>query len=155
MTLKELSQKSGVSISAISDVEAYRIPLGEERAECLAHALEIKEDVLTIYRGKLPKYATRWYLTIPDEIEAAIQKAIAQFMNRHQEAVEKGTMKFCVGCTGYFKLEDMGNDRRCIHCLEAKELKLNEPDRGELCERAIKENIKKKQPEKTNDMETK
>ena len=78
LSLREASEKSGVPVSAISDIESERIPLGEERALNLAKALDISEDVMTVYRGRLPQYAHKLYREDPEKLENLIKKIITK-----------------------------------------------------------------------------
>jgi hypothetical protein len=61
------------SISRFENDKEY---LGESRAKIIGVALDIPEDVMTVYRGHLPDYAKKAYKENPDRLEKGIRKVI-------------------------------------------------------------------------------
>jgi len=76
LTAEELGEKINIGTSAILGIENDREVLGDQRAERLSKALSIPEDVMTVYRGRLPKYAHKVYREKPDKLEKKIRKAV-------------------------------------------------------------------------------
>jgi transcriptional regulator with XRE-family HTH domain len=75
-TLRCLASEVGIHFAALSDIEFDRIPLGPERANKIAEALDIPVDVMTVYRGHLPEYAKNTYRTKPDKLEKELRKLV-------------------------------------------------------------------------------
>lgn len=76
MTLKELEKVTGIRFSSLASIESDKDILGETRAKVIIDALKIPEDVMTVYRGRLPKYAHKIYREKPDKLEKKIRSAV-------------------------------------------------------------------------------
>lgn len=76
LTAEMLGKITGINRVGISSVENDLEPLGEQRAKIIGTALEIPEDVMTVYRGHLPNYAKNVYKAAPDRLEKAIRKSV-------------------------------------------------------------------------------
>lgn len=75
-TTAELSKESQVPQPTLSKIENDKEYLGEERAKLIGEALGVSEEVMTVYRGRLPEYAKKVYKESPDKLEKSIRKAV-------------------------------------------------------------------------------
>lgn len=73
---EDLAKKTGIARSSISAIENDLEYLGEERSSKIATVLSIPEDVMTVYRGHIPKYAHKVYREKPDKLEKKIRSAV-------------------------------------------------------------------------------
>lgn len=80
-TTRSLGEFIGMPQSSVSKLENDLEILGEERAKKIGEALQIPEDVLTIYRGLLPNYAKFAYKLFPDKIEERLRKFINEIIS--------------------------------------------------------------------------
>lgn len=76
MTAEQLGEKADLAGASILAIEGEHVILGDQRAIKISQALSIPEDVMTVYRGRLPKYAHKVYREKPDKLEKKIRKAV-------------------------------------------------------------------------------
>lgn len=76
ITTREAAELAGVTQPSLVLFENDEVQFGEERACKIAKALSIPEDVMTVYRGRLPKYAHKVYREKPDKLEKKIRSAV-------------------------------------------------------------------------------
>ncbi|MFI0478683.1 MAG: helix-turn-helix domain-containing protein [Candidatus Rhabdochlamydia sp.] len=76
LTLRALQDITKIRFSAIAQIEADKELLGEERAKIISETLKIDEDVITVYRGRIPQYAHKIYREKPDKLEKIIRKGV-------------------------------------------------------------------------------
>lgn len=87
LTAEELGNKADLSGSSILAIEGDHIILGDKRAVKIAKALSIPEDVMTVYRGRLPKYAHKVYREKPDKLEKKIRSAVKKLEKKDDESM--------------------------------------------------------------------
>jgi len=75
-TLMDIASECHSTPAAISDIETWRSGIGEKRSPLIGKALSIPEDVMTVYSGRLPKYAHKVYREKPDKLEKKIRSAV-------------------------------------------------------------------------------
>ena len=85
LTLRDLQDITKIRFSAIAQIEADKELLGEERSQIIGEALSIPEDVMTVYRGRIPKYAHKIYREKPDKLEKGIRKLVKKLEKEDKE----------------------------------------------------------------------
>ena len=84
LTANKLGEKSNLKSANILAIEIDKEVLGEERASRLAKALKIPEDVITVYRKRLPQYAHKVARENPDKLEKGLKKIVKK-LEKEQE----------------------------------------------------------------------
>jgi transcriptional regulator with XRE-family HTH domain len=85
LTAEKLGEKASIATSSILAIETDKEPIGEDRALRIAEALKIPEDVMTVYRKRLPSYAHKIAKEQPDKLEKVIRKGIKKLEKEEQE----------------------------------------------------------------------
>lgn len=76
LTSRSLEKLTGIRFTSIASIENDKELLGEERAKKFCEALKIPEDVMTVYRKRLPEYAHKVAREKPDKLEKGIKKVV-------------------------------------------------------------------------------
>ena len=76
ITTREIAGLAKITQPSFVLFENDKIQLGEGNSSKIADVLSIPEDVMTVYRGRLPKYAHKVYREKPDKLEKKIRSAV-------------------------------------------------------------------------------